>query len=77
MMNCKLGVLINYVYPLGGCLLVLSRLGCFVKMCNASVVFLKVQGLRVNIEKNRFSEIRSAEYAYDTNQENVSSTFLE
>ena len=51
MMNCKLGVLINYVYPLGGCLLVLSRLGCFVKMCNASVVFSKVQGLRVNIEK--------------------------
>lgn len=52
MMNCKLGVLINYVYPLGGCLLVLlvlSRLGCFVKMSNASVVFLKVQGLRVNI----------------------------
>ena len=41
-------------------------------------MFLKVQGgLKVKIEIKRFSEIHSAEYVYDTNEENVSSILPE
>ena len=41
-------------------------------------MFLKVQGgLKKKLKKNRVLEIHSAEYVYDTNEENLSGIFRE